>query len=497
MVLGHQTGQTQRPVGPIRVRPENPFTGPSVWLPLRYLIAGQISLFLALALAVFDASKLLDFYYQGLLLAITHLITLGWITTTIMGASFLVAPLIFSTPLYSERLGRWQFPPLVIGIAVMVVHFWTGHYRGLATGAILVLAATILFLMNLWLTLRRISRKDVALPYVVAALAYLAATVILGNLMALDKVFDLLGGQVLATIQGHAHLAALGWVSLMILGVGHKMIPLLTALTAEEERRSRRQFWLLNTGVVGLFLALVTRSRWVIPFAVAVVLGFGSALWRVTRPWREGKRPRLDWSTWHVLAAFGCLGVAIVLGLALVSGLLGDEALAARVAVVYAFLGLIGWITLMIIGMSYRVIPLLVWLHRYSPIVHDEPVPKVGELYSERWQVWSFLLLIPGVALTASSLLIESVTGLRAGLLLLVVGVLLFEANMLRVYSHLRTPRSRPTTNISVAPRRLRRELSRTAQRHRGKAIILQDLQVAIRRWAGDSSDSAESFQFG
>lgn len=35
------SGTTERPEGPIRVRPEDPFTGPSVWLPLRYLIAGQ------------------------------------------------------------------------------------------------------------------------------------------------------------------------------------------------------------------------------------------------------------------------------------------------------------------------------------------------------------------------------------------------------------------------------------------------------------------------
>ncbi len=443
MVEPHENKPTEKPARPIRVRPENPFTGPNVWLPLRYLIAGQIGLLLTLLLAVVRAEELLDFYYQAHLLAITHLITLGWITTSIMGASFLVAPLTFSTPLYSERLGRWQFPPLVFGIAVLVVHFWTGHYRGLATGAVLILAATILFLVNLSLTLRRVSRKDVALPYLVAALAYLAATVILGNLMALDKVLNFLGGQVLATIQGHAHLAALGWVTLMILGVGHKMIPLLTASTPEEERRSRRRFWLLNAGILGLFLSLVTRSRWVLPIALAVVLGFASAFWRLSRPWREGKKPRLDWSTQHVLAAFGCLVLTILLGLLLASGLLGEDALAARVAVVYAFLGLVGWITLMIIGMSYRVIPLLVWLHRYSPIVHDQPVPRVAELYSERWQVWSFLLLAPGVALAAGALLLQSVAGLRAGLLLFGSGVLLFDANMARVYRHLRPAKGR------------------------------------------------------
>ena len=442
-MTSQSSGKTERPEGPIRVRPENPFTGPTVWLPLRYLIAGQSSLFLAVLLALTHAEDLLDFYYQGRMLAITHLVTLGWITTTIMGASFLVFPLILSVPLYSERLGRWQFPPLVVGTAVMVYHFWTGHYGGLGGGALLVLVATAVFLVNLGLSLRQVSRKDVAIPYLVAALVYLGATVFLGNLMALDKVLDFLGGQVLATIQGHAHLAALGWVSLMILGVGHKMIPLLTVSTPEDERRSWRQFWLLNAGIVGLFIALVTQSRWVGPLGLVVVVGFASALYRLTRPWRAGKPFPADWSLRHVLAAFGFLVLALVLGVGLALGVFGDGALAARAATTYGFFGLVGWISLMIVGMSYRVIPLLVWLHRYLPIVHDQPVPKVSDLYSSQWQAWSFTLLVAGVVVAAGSLFFHSATGLRAGLVLFGGGVLLFQGNMLQVYGHL-CPTRRP-----------------------------------------------------
>jgi cbb3-type cytochrome oxidase subunit 1 len=293
-MMSQGVGKPEGPRGPIRVRPKNPFTGPSVWLPLRYLIAGQASLFLAILLAITQAEDLLDFYYQGRVLAIAHLVTLGWITTTIMGASFLVWPLILSVPLYSERLGRWQFPPLVVGMAIMVGHFWTGHYRRVVPGTLLVLLATILFVVNLTPTLHRMPRKDVSTRYLVASLAYLGATAVLGTLMALDKVLNFLGGQVLATIQGHAHLAALGWVSLMILGVGHKMIPILTASTPEEERRSRRRSWVLNSGTIGLFIALVTRSRWVSLVALFVILGFASALHRLTRPWREGKPLRTD-----------------------------------------------------------------------------------------------------------------------------------------------------------------------------------------------------------
>jgi hypothetical protein len=432
------------------VRPENPFTGPHVWLPLRYLIAGQISLTLAVMLAIVRAEDLLDFYYQGHVLAMTHLVTLGWITMTIMGASFLVVPLIFSVPLYSERLGRWQFPPLVAGIAIMVLHFWTGHYRGLAAGAVLILTATVLFLVNMSLTLHTMTRKDGSVPYLLAALAYLAGTVILGNLMALDKLVDFLGGQMLATIHGHAHLAALGWIGMMILGVGQKMVPLLTASTPAEERRSRRRFWLLNLGIAGLFLSLVMRSRWVLPFGLVAASAFASALWRLTRPWREGKAPRMDWSARHVMAAFGCLALATLMGVGLASGLVRDEAVAARMAAAYAFLGLVGWISTLIIGMSYRVVPLAVWLHKYAPIVHDVEVPKVSDLCLGRWSDWSFFLLLPGVLLPAGSLYFQSAAGLRVGLLVLGAGILVFEANMLRVYAHLWRPRKSRSVIMSL-----------------------------------------------
>jgi hypothetical protein len=56
-----------------------------------------------------------------------------------------------------------------------------------------------------------------------------------------------------------------------------------------------------------------------------------------------------------------------------------------------------------------------------------------------------------GVVLSSGALLLESAAGLRAGLLVLGAGVLLFEANMVRVYGHLRFAPAHPaTTTMAV-----------------------------------------------
>jgi hypothetical protein len=43
-------------------------------------------------------------------LALVHLVTLGWLTMTIMGASFQLVPVIVVAPLRTTRFIRYQYP---------------------------------------------------------------------------------------------------------------------------------------------------------------------------------------------------------------------------------------------------------------------------------------------------------------------------------------------------------------------------------------------------
>ena len=52
------------------------------------------------------AAELAGHYYQPHILALTHTLTLGWITLTILGASYQLIPILLERPVWSERLGR-------------------------------------------------------------------------------------------------------------------------------------------------------------------------------------------------------------------------------------------------------------------------------------------------------------------------------------------------------------------------------------------------------
>lgn len=414
-----------------------PARQPSLWVPLRYFLAAQAAFVTVLVWVPFRVSDLLDFYYQGHDLALVHLLTLGWITMTIMGASFQLVPVALETTLYSGRLARWQFWFMLLGVTAMVGHFWIGRHPGMAFGAGLVLVAVALFVINMGRTLSRLPHWDIVARHVAAALVYLAATAILGNLMALDKLYDFLGGQVLRTIHAHAHLAGIGWVTMMIFGASYKLIPMFSLGELQDERGARWQFWLLNIGLVGLFGTLLLQSEWIFLFALLIVAAVGLFLWKMVQVLKTRRRPRLDWGLRHALSATVSLPILAILGLWLATGWIPSEEFGARLAFGYGVLALLGWVSVMIIGMMYKILPFLVWHHRYSDLVGLQPVPLATQFLGEILPQTEFWLLHAGIMMTVGGLMLESAPLIRVGTTGLAGAGMVFAACLCRIYRHL------------------------------------------------------------
>jgi len=417
-----------------------PGLGPSIWVPLRYLATAQAAFLLAVTAAPFYAEGLADHYYLSHTFAFTHLLTLGWISMTIMGAAYQLVPVALDAQLYSERLARWQYWPMVLGVIGIVAHFWMGHFNGMAWSAGLVLVAVLLFTWNLGATLWRMPRWGIVAKHVAAAVAFFLATALVGNLMALDKVLGFWKGEVLNILHAHVHLAALGWVTMIIFGVAYRLIPMFSLAPDPDERMPNRQFWTFTAGVAGLYPTILLGSRLQVLFALVTAAGIGLFVHQVARIARARKKPVLDWGVRTALTALGYLVVLVPVGLAFAAGLIPEGEFASRLAFAYGFLGLVGWVSLTIIGMMHKIVPFLVWFHRYSDLVGKEPVPALHQLYSEVWQRRGYWLLHAGILGTAAGLLAASPWILRGGLAVLAAAAWIFGFNMLAIYRHLRRP---------------------------------------------------------
>ncbi len=431
-----------------------PGRGPSVLLPLRYLVAAAGAFVLAALSLPWLAPELAGHYYQPRILALTHTVTLGWITLTIMGASYQIIPIVLERPIWSERLGRWQFVMLAAGIVGMVGHFFIGEWSGLLWGAGLVGIGTVAHLVNVVMSVRGLRQWTFTARLVALALVGFALTLLFGLALAADHVWKFLPPATLPLIHAHIHLALLGGVLPMVIGVAARVYPMFLLAREPGGWPGRAQLWGIGLGVPAVVIGILT-SRWLLAAGALAVTGavVGHGLW-VLGMARTAKRPRLDWGLRLVLAGALFLAPATLLGLALAL----DVASGPRLALAYAVLTLGGWASLTIAGMMLKIVPFLVWYRAYSPHVGRIPVPTLAQLSSSPVEGLACVLLTVGMAALAVAMVVGEVSGIRAVGLIVAAGALAFAATLARVLGHLRVNQmggleSPPCPPTLVAPR--------------------------------------------
>jgi hypothetical protein len=127
--------------------------GVPLWLPLPFLLTGGLAAAAFGALLPFVAPQALLAPDSPHVLALVHTATLGWLTTTIMGASLQLAPVILVSPLRAARFARAQYPLYVVGVALLVAGFWTGRAPLLNAGGVLVVLTVAHYALVLGTTL--------------------------------------------------------------------------------------------------------------------------------------------------------------------------------------------------------------------------------------------------------------------------------------------------------------------------------------------------------
>ena len=91
--------------------------------------------------------------------------------------------------------------------------------------------------------------------------------------------------------------------------------------------------------------------------------------------------------------------MSTLLGILLVAGVFDGRLPAGRGAMLYAWSGFAGWIGLTIVGMLHKIVPFLLWVHRYGAKAGAGRVPLVRELVDAYWAEATYWLLNAGIPL--------------------------------------------------------------------------------------------------
>ena len=426
--------------------------GPGV-LPWLYFGCAWIFLALAFAAIAWDPRGAAGFFYHARLAGIVHLVTLGWITMSILGALYVVGPIALRMPMPARRADVFAFASVVAGIIGMVAHFWIAQFGGMAWSGLMV-AAGILHVGGRVVRQLRYSPIHGAVKlHVRLAFANIAAAATAGVLLGFDKVYHFLPGFVLSNVVAHAHLAAIGWASMMVVGVAHQMLPMLLPARPLKGRTMYASAILLQTGATGLFVTLILQSEWVALFAATTVAGFAAFAAHVGAMLRRRARPAADlpspnYAIRHVFLALGSLGIASVLGMILAVSDMSEVTL--RLALAYGVFGLVGFLAQMVVGVQLRLLPVLAWFTAARGAADQRGLASPHAATSTPLAALSFILWLWGVPALAVGFALDAIPLLTAGALALEAGVVIGAIQALRAARYAFS--ARPASGAALGP---------------------------------------------
>ena len=423
-------------------------------LPLLYFGAAHVALATAFASVALDPRGVAGFFYHSRMLAIVHLVTLGWITSSILGALYLVGPIALRVWIPAAAADYVAFAMTATGVTGMVAHFWIEDYSGMAWSACVVAAGILVVGVRVTVRIAAAKLPRAVVAHVVLAFVNVAGAATLGILIAFDKVYHFLPGFVLSNVFAHAHLAAIGWASMMVVGIGYRLLPMVLPAQMPAGGRLWVSAVLLECGVAGLVTALLFRSRTVPVFAALIVCGFAAFLWQVAWMIRR-PRPRppavrkADPAVLHAAASLASLAIAAALGLYLSAAQSTPDTL--RLATVYGVFGLVGFLAQMVVAMEGRLLPLYAWYWSYANSGYRVAPPSPHEMAWRDGQSLVLALWLFGLPSLAIGFGFDAVPFVRGGAIALLAATVVDATNAIRIVRHAFV---RPAAGSSVANRK-------------------------------------------
>jgi len=324
-------------------------------LSIAFLVFAVLSFAAGAGAMPFVITRVTEFFYQPLPLALFHTFALAWISAAIMGVMYRYAPALAHRPIRFPRLATTQAVLFMIASTGMIVHFVLGVWYATWMAAVVLVLSLIMFAANIMPCLWPSLGRGLAETGMFLALCFFIVAGSAGTLLGIDKDFSFLGGSLMANLSGHAHLATLGWVTISICAVSYRLMPAFLLPTRKVPATAIWQLYALAAATVLLAFRLFFAPQWTPLLAISVVLTLAWYLGLMGRLIWSRRMP-LDWSMWHVIAAMIWLAVTAVLGFVL-SRIGGGSETGSRIASAYGLIALLGWASNYIIGVSYRLFP--------------------------------------------------------------------------------------------------------------------------------------------
>lgn len=360
---------------------------PPISVPFRFFISAPAFGLACAALLLWQGPDLFASRWTPPALAATHLLTLGVMASTMLGAMMQMLPVLVGAPIPAPRaVAGIAHVSLVLGTLALAGGFLLLHpfllqsavvLLGLGFAVFVVAVATSLARVRAWnTTVGVMGLASIALAAAVALGATLAASLGWGIALPSAAIHDL-----------HPVWGLLGWIGLLVIGVAYQVVPMFQMTPAYPGALTQWLTWAIFAVLVLWSAAQLALGEAGAPLAsglafalMAAFLAFALVTLDLQRQ-RRRRQADVTLDFWRV--GMACLIAAVACWAA---RLLVPERLPEAFDVFLGVLAIAGVALSVINGMLYKIAPFLVWFHLQSTVTGRATVPHMRKILSEQGQ---------------------------------------------------------------------------------------------------------------
>ncbi len=402
---------------------------------LPYYAAAAVSFVVVALLCLVSGTEFTGHYFNPKLLAITHLFILGWGTIMIFGASNQLMPVLTERKLYSELIPQYVFALMLMGIPLLVYSFWNFTLTWtIYLGGILVIAGMALHAINIFRTSKKV-KDNIATEFMLSAHLWLLVTAIIGFTLLVNFRILFLSRDHLEYLKLHATIGMAGWFLQLIIGVSSKLIPMFLISGYENKKCLNIIYYCLNLGLIIFLLEGFMNNSLMgklIPSAIIMTSMVSYGIY-VRQCYKHAIKKHLDAGMKQTFIALALLSIPFVL---LFINLLVKGEVSPKLVTAYGFAFFGGFISVIIMGQTFKTLPFIVWMHITKRDELPEMLPK--DLYHEKWVSWQMYIYLFSYTAFLSGILLSQTKLIHIGASCMLIAASWYCVHVLLIMNKLR-----------------------------------------------------------
>jgi hypothetical protein len=396
--------------------------------------------FLAATLLLFFSVEIFNIhYFHPKILALTHILALGWGTMIILGASHQLIPVIIEGKLFSLKLAYTTFLFAAIGIPLLVYGFYIFDLAVTAKwGGRFVVLSILTYLINITFSIYYSKKENIHALFIFTATVWLFITVFIGLILVYNFTSILLPNDSLHYLSLHAHAGIIGWFLLFVMGVASRLIPMFLISKYNNKNLLWAIYFLINGALISycyIFYFLPKSIYTFIPILL-IILAVAFFIFYCFQSYKLRLRKQVDGqikiSLLSVLMLL--LPIVVLVPLILFQLLFNEEN--KNLILTYGFLIFFGWLTAIILGMTFKTLPFIVWTKKYQHHATKIKTINPKDLFDHNVFQYMCIAYLSGFLLFATGIYFTSVLALNLGALALIVTSLLYNWNVIRILNY-------------------------------------------------------------